>query len=396
MRWPAYWPDRRDARGTLLLACLAAVPCAAQTKVLQLQSRILNESRFVHVNLPPNYSLARQRYEVTYVLDGHAREFFDLAVASAEYDLVGDVHDYATPPQIVVGVDQRDRGEELGRDQERFTRFLVEELVPFIDRTYRTSGFRTLIGHSLGGRFALMTMCRAPGVFPAIVAISPAGGDTSAVDGITKCLASAATSNPKAIRQIVLSGGEREPRVLGGVKRLGDYLHANAPPTWRWTVVDGSGLGHTDTPLATIPPGIRFVHDKSVWEMPPPLFDSVATGLIDPERGIATFYAGLSERMGSTVAPSRKWMLAAADIHMKHRDPNAEDAVQRLIAAYPEELEGYGMLAELALARRDTAAALRTLTTARGILDRLDLHDAFERERKRQLLDETLAHLRNP
>jgi enterochelin esterase-like enzyme len=377
-----------------LLVCLAP-PSGAQTKLLQFQSKILNESRFVHVNLPPNYGLAHQRYEVIYVLDGHAREFFDLAVASAEYDLVPDAHEYATPPQIVVGVDQRDRSEELGRDQERFTRFLVEELVPFIDRTYRTSGFRTLIGHSLGGRFALMTMCRAPGAFPAIVAISPAGGDTSAVDAITKCLGDAATSNPNVVRQIVLSGGDREPRVLAGVKRLGEYLRTNAPPSWRWTIINGAGLGHTDTPLATIPPGIRFVHDKSVWEMPPPVFDSVATGLIDPEHGITAFYAGLSTRVGSKIEPSRKWMLAAADIHIKHRDPNAEEAVRRLIAAYPEELEGYGMLAELALARRDTAAAKRALDTARGMLDRLDMHDAFERERKRQVIDGELFRLRD-
>lgn len=395
MRWLLSWPEREAARGTLL-ACLVVVPCVAQTKVLQVQSKILNESRVVHVHLPPNYSLAHQRYEVTYVLDGHAREFFDLAVASSEYDLVGDAHDYATPPQIVVGVDQRDRGEELGRDQERFTKFLVDELVPFIDHTYRTSGFRTLIGHSLGGRFALMTMCRAPGVFPAVVAISPAGDDTTAVDAITKCLADAAVQRPSTVRQIVLSGGDREPRVLAGVKRLGEFFRTSAPPSWRWTIVDGTGLGHTDTPLATIPPGIRFVHEKSVWEMPRPLFDSVATGLMDPERGIAAFYAALSQRIGSTVEPSRKWMLAAADIHMKHHDANAEDAVQRLIAAYPEDLEGYGMLAELALARQDTSLARRTLTTARGLLDRLDIHDIYDRERKRQLLDETLARLRNP
>jgi predicted alpha/beta superfamily hydrolase len=159
-------------RTALVSTLLAIAPAAAQTKVVRVRSQILGEERVVHVNLPPNYELARRKYPVIYLLDGHVRPFFDITVASAAYDLTNDPTGYAVPPQIVVGVDQRERGVDLGRNQELFTRFLVEELVPFIDREYRTMSFRTLIGHSLGGRFALMTLCRAPGVFPAVVAIS--------------------------------------------------------------------------------------------------------------------------------------------------------------------------------------------------------------------------------
>jgi pimeloyl-ACP methyl ester carboxylesterase len=355
---------------------------------------VLGEDRIVHVNLPPNYALAKRRYEVTYLLDGHVRQFFDLTVAAAEYDITGDPHDYAMPPQIVVGVDQRDRGADLGRNQEAFAKFLVTELVPFIDHEFRTSGFRTLIGHSLGGRFALMTLCRAPGVFPAVVAISAAGGDSAGVDAVTNCLSSAFASSGTTIRQVVLSAGDREPRVLANVKRVQDFLRGNAPSTWRWTVVDGTGMGHTDTPFATIPPGLRFVHDKSVWEMPPTLADSISEARLDPERAITAFYAALSTRIGSTVAPSYKWLLTAAGAHMRHHDEEAEWAVKRAIAAYPEELEPYGLLADLALQRNDTEAAKRALSDARRVLDRLELHDAYDRERKKKFIDDALARIR--
>src|SRR6476661_9169833 len=165
----------------LTALALAAVitspaPAAAETRVVRLASKILGEERVLHVNLPLNYGNARQRYQTVYVLDGQVRQFFDIAVAAASYDIVGDLHDYAMPPQIVVAVDHRDRGTDLGRNQELFTRFLVEEVVPYIDRSFRTLPYRTLIGHSLGGRFALMTFCRAPGVFPAVIAISSAVG----------------------------------------------------------------------------------------------------------------------------------------------------------------------------------------------------------------------------
>lgn len=378
----------------LVLLGLTAAEVTAQTRTVRIASRILGEERIIHVNLPPNYAVARQRYQVTYLLDGHVRQFFDMTVAAAGYDLTGDAHDYATPAQIVVGVDQRDRGADLGRNQELFTRFLVEELVPYIDREYRTNGFRTLIGHSLGGRFALMTLCRAPGVFPAVIAISAAGGDSTNADAVTRCLATAFTEQGTALRQLVLSAGDREPRVYAGVQRLREFLRVNAPAYWRWTVVDGTGLGHTDTPLATIPPGIRFVHDRSVWEMPPALADSISNGSIDADVAIAAFTSLLRARVGVTVAPTLKWMLAAARVAM--RDPKADvadAAVQRLVAAYPEDLEGYGMLSELALRRQDKPAARKALNDAMRMVDRLELHDVYERERKKQFIVDALASI---
>jgi pimeloyl-ACP methyl ester carboxylesterase len=346
------------------------------------------------VSLPPNYALARQRYQVTYLLDGHVRQFFDLTVASAGYDLTGDVHDYGTPPQIVVGVDQRDRGADLGRNQELFTRFVVEELVPFIDREYRTAPYRTLIGHSLGGRFALMTFCRAPGVFPAVIAISAAGGDSTSGDAVSRCLEQAFTADKGVLRQLVLSAGDRETRLLAGMQRLREFLRASAPANWRWTVIDGAGLGHTGTPLATIPPGIRFIHDASVWEMPPTLADSVSQGVIDPDSAITGFYAKLSARVGSPVSPSREWLLAAAHVYARGSDADvAERATRRVISAFPEDLEAYGMLWERALRRGEAATARRALDDAMRMLDKLEFFDGYDRERKRQIIKDALASI---
>jgi enterochelin esterase-like enzyme len=386
-------------RRTGILAVLAGValssaaPVVAQTRIIRVPSRLLGEERVVHVSLPPNYGVAKQRYQVIYLLDGHVRQFFDLTVAAAAYDLTGDAHEYAIPPQIVVGVDQRDRGADLGGNQELFTRFLVEELVPYIDREYRTAPFRTLIGHSLGGRFALMTFCRAPGVFPAVIAISAGGGDSTSGDAV-RCLQQSFATERNALRQLVISAGDREARTLAGVQRLRDFLRSDAPPNWRWTVIDGAGLGHTATPLATIPPGLRFVHDASVWEMPPATADSVVSGLVDPNAAIAAFYARLGARVGSPVSPSRKWLLAAAHVYAKRADAEVADAVvQRVISAFPEDLEAYGMLSDLALRRRDTSSARRALEDAMRMLERLEFFDVYDRERKEQLIMGALASI---
>jgi uncharacterized protein len=56
-----------------------------------------------------------------------------------------------------------------------FLDFLEHELIPFIDRTYRTnSADRGLLGHSLGGTFALYALEQRPALFQRIVAASPA------------------------------------------------------------------------------------------------------------------------------------------------------------------------------------------------------------------------------
>jgi len=379
----------------LAAALIRPAPAAAELRVVRLTSKILGEERVLHVNLPLNYGNARQRYQTIYVLDGQVRQFFDVAVAAASYDIVGDLHDYAMPPQIVVAVDHRDRGTDLGRNQELFTRFLVEEVVPYIDRSFRTLPYRTLIGHSLGGRFALMTFCRAPGVFPAVIAISSAGGDSTSFDALTRCLGSAFAANGTTLRQLVLSAGGQEARLRDGVVRLREFLRASAPPHWRWTYIDEPGLGHTETPLATIPPGLRFIQDKSVWEMPPSLADSVSKGLTDPERAIAAFYAALSTRVGYSVPPTLKWMVMETRVRVvQGNQREAERAARRAIDAYPEDLEAYGMRSDLALRAADTTTARQSLTDALRMLSRLEIYDVYDAERKRKLIESSLALLR--
>ena len=46
-----------------------------------------------------------------------------------------------------------------------FRRFLATELIPAIDRAYRTDGFRVLSGHSAGGQFALYCLTVEPALF---------------------------------------------------------------------------------------------------------------------------------------------------------------------------------------------------------------------------------------
>ena len=184
-----------------------------------------------------------------------------------------------------------------------------------------------------------MTFCRAPGVFPSVIAIQRGGwGDSTNADardalshlGVRCTEYRVAPTGAIGRRQ-----GAARLRWDGAVARF--LARERHRPYWRWTTIEGPGLGHTDTPMATIPPGIRFIHDKSVWEMSPELGDSIAFGRIaESERAIDAFYSALSARVALPTTPSLKWMLASARVLIRRNDTAAaERSIRRVLDAYP-------------------------------------------------------------
>ena len=140
----------------------------------------------IYVSLPKTYNESSQ-YPVIYVLD--ADWYFD---GSHERLSHGGVVGIATrlaekgeiPESILIGIGypgEIKRGRDFLTSYTHFYRFLKDELVPFIDKTYRTNKEgRTLIGHSDGGFFTTYALFRYPdSVFTNFIAIS---GDFTKID----------------------------------------------------------------------------------------------------------------------------------------------------------------------------------------------------------------------
>jgi predicted alpha/beta superfamily hydrolase len=175
-------------------ACLAG-PAGAQTgpgtpveagTSFRIESRVLGETRVVDIALPTRYTATSdRRYPVLVVLDGESQ--FPVATALTRfYSSVGQL-----PEIIVVGVRNTARTRDLspapvaGFDTppglgntfggaDRFLTFLAEELLPHVDREYRTVRMRTLVGHSIGGTFALYALAQRPDLFTGYVVMEPA------------------------------------------------------------------------------------------------------------------------------------------------------------------------------------------------------------------------------
>jgi predicted alpha/beta superfamily hydrolase len=106
----------------------------------------------LRIYLPFNYAESKQRYPVLYALDGKIR-----------FDLVADRLDELEAEVIVIGIDTtgdvRREIDFVMPGVKAYAEFLTQELVPWIDKQYRTNPRRrALAGHSLAGLASALTM----------------------------------------------------------------------------------------------------------------------------------------------------------------------------------------------------------------------------------------------
>ncbi len=143
-----------------------------------LHSQILNEDRTLLVNLPQGYDETTNSYPVLYILyGGQPQGYFAEAV-----HIVDRLNEASRiPDMIIVGVKNTDRyrdclpinrnGEPGGADN--FLKFFIEELIPFVDKSYRTKDFRILLGPQAGAAFSVYALMENPGLFRVNIATNP-------------------------------------------------------------------------------------------------------------------------------------------------------------------------------------------------------------------------------
>lgn len=157
------------------------------------KSKALGNERTIWVWLPPDYESKKgERYPVLYMHDG--QNLFDAATAFIGIEWGADetadrlIRAGAIPPIIIVGIANTpermneytpwpDESRKSGGKGEAYARFLMEEVKPFIDKTYRTKpdwSNTGVAGSSLGGLISLHLAMAHPDVFSKCAAISPA------------------------------------------------------------------------------------------------------------------------------------------------------------------------------------------------------------------------------
>jgi enterochelin esterase family protein len=215
------------------------------------QSRSLGGSRRVWFYLPPGYAADTETlYPVMYVLDGGNY------VEKMDVPRVLDhlIANKSIPPVIAVFSEPGDRQEEYSRNA-KWRAFIVNELVPAVDkrfRTFPTPDHRVILGSSLAAYGAIDLAVAAPSVFGLCAALAPPAQTATVVSN-----QAAARSAVVSIKFFVLGGVYDS--LIDGARLLRTTLDSYQAPVTYLEVSEGHNTntfrGHLDDALkALLPP----------------------------------------------------------------------------------------------------------------------------------------------
>jgi predicted alpha/beta superfamily hydrolase len=237
-----------------------------------LTSAALGEQRPYFVGLPDSYSGgAGRRYPVIYVLDGLSQGL-PLATAAAELS-----RDKVMPELIVVAVPNVSGGRErdytppsMRQDHERpdsplgkadaFLSFLRTELIPTIERDFRTAPERLLAGNSRGGLFVIYSLIAEPSLFHLRFAHStPLWRED---EHLVKRFDAFLSRTPDLRGALFLSvGGNETENMKRGFTSASGALRKRAPRALRWWAETTPNAVHADNAHMAAPVGFRRVYE---------------------------------------------------------------------------------------------------------------------------------------
>lgn len=151
---------------------------------LAIKSDVMGEERVILVRTPPGYETGDQRYPVLYMTDGDAQ----LGHTASTIEFLS--RNGRMPQMIVVAITNTDRTRDLTPTRvtppgpagkqlatsggaDKFLKFIETELIPQVEKTYRTQPYRIFAGHSFGGLLAVHAFATKNDLFNAYIAVSP-------------------------------------------------------------------------------------------------------------------------------------------------------------------------------------------------------------------------------
>ena len=145
----------------------------------KIYSKKLGSEREIIIQLPRDYNVEEdQRYPLFIVFDGDY--LFEIVSGNVDYmSFWGDI-----PNAIVVGINQIDSryNDTSVVDNLNFTpisstanffEFVGQELIPYLNKKYRTTNFRIAVGHERTANFINFFLLRKKPIMNGYIAVSP-------------------------------------------------------------------------------------------------------------------------------------------------------------------------------------------------------------------------------
>ena len=240
-------------------------------EIIPFESKIYHETRTLRVLVPANYFSprnARRSYPVLYMQDG--QNLFDANTSFAGEWHVDEtvehlVGGFKIPPMFVVGIDNggekrsaeylpypdphNDKGnvsEQKDVHGKEYARFVITEVMPFIEKKYRVSRGAAntgLGGSSYGGDIALYTALEYPGTFGHLLVESP---PLDIGDGQLLKDAAKAKQLPAKMYLAIGTGEDANGEAVKQVQELETILRKKGMNESRLKVVVEEGAEHNE------------------------------------------------------------------------------------------------------------------------------------------------------
>jgi len=233
------------------------------------QSKVLDQNRRYLVSLPERYYSNNRHYPTLYVIDGDF-QFQHTSALITNLSRMGKI-----PPMIVIGVANQGQQDYIyhttwaSEDNPEyggaplFNRYLEQELVPLINKNYRTNSQQALAGYSLGGLFTTYAMMQADTSFNAFIAMSPSAWFDN--ESLTKKLPTHIAKFKSTPPPLFLSVANEEGM---GVRKLVDALKDNtkAKQAWHWQFKTYPEETHFSTAMPALYDALTFLAPKFYFD----------------------------------------------------------------------------------------------------------------------------------
>ncbi|WP_430408476.1 alpha/beta hydrolase-fold protein [Kordia sp.] len=379
-----------------MLLVLSYATSSAQSKQLlnigqsdTIYSKILKEKRTIWVQVPESaYSKTNHpnTYPVVYVLDGGVHFLSVCAV-------INQLSPGAVPEMIVVGIgnsENRTRDLTPTKVKEargssawvkdsgggaRFTDFIENELIPYIDNKYPTANNKTFVGHSFGGLLVVNTFINRPELFNNYIAIDPSlwWDNEVLTRDITAKLASEKYKNKSLFLSIanpLPADTEKDINVLikdnsintEGLRATYRFSKivseaTNSAVNFKYTYYENED--HGTIPLISTYDGMRFLF--SWYKMSGKLVDIIKnpnTTAAALTTGFNTRFEMLSNHLGYQVYPEEEMLNNLGYMFMSHSPKKSLTFLKMAIKYYPKNANGYDSLSDYYRSQNDLQNAI--------------------------------------
>lgn len=221
----------------------------------------VGETRVINVWTPPAYKNSSESLPVLYMPDGGIKEDFP-HIANTLAELI---EKKKIKPMILVGIENTVRKRDLtgftenendkkmvsifgGSD--KFRAFIKEELFPEINKRYRTTDEKSIIGESAAGLFIMETFFLTPEMFNNYIAIDPSIWWNNLY--LLKHAKEYLTKFPDSFQYRKLwFAGSNAPEMSKSIKKLAKIFSKNNLQNFKWTYSDEPKESHSTIFRAT-------------------------------------------------------------------------------------------------------------------------------------------------